>query len=150
MNKYIRFALIPVAVAGAFYFYSYHLGMRHADLAIFTQDNRTLHFNVEIAETSDQGKKGLQGRTSLKPNAGMLFLIPDGQIVWMWMKDTQIPVDMIFIAADHTITKIVPHNKPLDETPVQSDGPAAAILEIGDGLADANFIHLGDKVDWPK
>lgn len=122
--------------------------MQHITLSIERQNNIPVAFNAEVAATERQGKTGLMHRTSLANNAGMLFPIPPGEIVWMWMKDTEIPIDMIFIGMDNTITKIAAHNKPHDETPVQSDGLIRAVLEINDGMATKSGIAVGDKVDY--
>lgn len=150
MHSALKHIGIPILLAGAaFGIYHHFTSMRHADLVVFTKQ-RSVHFNVEIAATPEQETQGLMGRTSLAADAGMLFPIPDKNIIWMWMKNTQMSVDMIFIGEDQRITKIVPHNKPLDETPIMSDGPVLAVLEIADGMALMNQIDVGDKVDWVK
>ncbi len=84
---------------------------------------------------------------SLADDEGMIFPYDPPQNVSFWMKDTLIPLDMVFIRADGTIARIATA-KPLDETNVPAGEPVAAVLEIRGGLALQLGIHAGDKVEW--
>lgn len=77
----------------------------------------------------------------------MLFLYDSARDVSYWMKNTYIPLDMIFIRADQTIARIVTAG-PRADIPVQSGEPVKAVLEIGGGLASKLGIRRGDRVDW--
>ena len=85
---------------------------------------------------------------SLAPNQGMIFPYDPPQPVSFWMKNTLIPLDMVFIRADGTIARIA-HARALDETPVPAGEPVALVLELRGGRAAELGIREGDRVDWP-
>jgi uncharacterized membrane protein (UPF0127 family) len=105
-------------------------------------------FTVAVAATPEQQEHGLMFYRSLAPNQGMIFPYDPPQPVSFWMKNTLIPLDMVFIRADGTIARIA-HAKALDETPVPAGEPVALVLEIRGGRAAELGIREGDKVDWP-
>jgi uncharacterized membrane protein (UPF0127 family) len=105
-------------------------------------------FIVEVARTGEQQQRGLMFRRSLAPDRGMIFPYAPPQDVAFWMRNTLIPLDMIFIRADGSIARIATA-KPLDETPVPSGEPVAAVLEIAGGRAAELKVKAGDKVSWP-
>ena len=104
-------------------------------------------FKVQVAATPEQQEQGLMFYRSLGGDQGMIFPYDPPQSVSFWMKNTLIPLDMLFIRADGTIARIATA-KPLDETPVPSGEPIAAVLEIRGGRAAELGIRTGDKVDW--
>ena len=104
-------------------------------------------FVVEVASTPEQQQQGLMHREALAADRGMLFPYETPQPASFWMRNTLIPLDMIFIRADGAISSIVtavPH----DEVPVPSNEPVAAVLEIPGGRAAQLGIRNGDKVSW--
>lgn len=106
-----------------------------------------VRFKVEVARTPDEQARGLMYRESMAPDRGMIFPMAPPRFASFWMKNTYIPLDIIFIRPDGTISNIanaIPHNL----EPVDSSEPAAAVLEIGGGLAAANGVVPGDKVVW--
>ena len=105
-------------------------------------------FEIELATTPDQRERGLMYRKSLGANAGMLFMYPDEEPVAFWMKNTLIPLDMLFIKADGQIVHVARNAAPLDETPIASGQPVRAVLEINGGAADALGIKEGDTVEY--
>ena len=105
-------------------------------------------FTVQVASTADQQELGLMFRHSLGADEGMIFPYDPPQDVAFWMRNTLIPLDMIFIRADGTIARIATA-KPLDETQVPAGEPIAAVLEIAGGQAAQLGIREGDKVEWP-
>jgi uncharacterized membrane protein (UPF0127 family) len=105
-------------------------------------------FTVEVAATPDQQERGLMFRTSIAPDRGMIFPYDPPQEAAFWMKNTLIPLDIIFIRADGTIAKIY-NAQPEDITPLPSGEPIALVLEIAGGRAKQLGIKLGDKVTWP-
>ena len=109
--------------------------------------NTTHHFTVQVAATPEQQEHGLMFYRSLGPDQGMIFPYDPPQSVSFWMKNTLIPLDMLFIRADGTIARIATA-KPLDETPVPSGEPIAAVLEIRGGRTAELGIREGDKVEW--
>ncbi len=106
-------------------------------------------FQVELATSPSQQAMGLMFRRSLAPNAGMLFVYPAGTRVTMWMKNTLIPLDMVFIASDDRISHIVERTVPESTELIGSDGPVRAVLELNAGTVSRLGIKVGDRVDHP-
>jgi uncharacterized membrane protein (UPF0127 family) len=104
-------------------------------------------FTVEVAATPEQQEIGLMFRRAIDPDRGMIFPYDPPQAVAFWMKNTLIPLDMVFIRADGTIVRIATAT-PLSLDPVPSGEPVAAVLEIAGGRAAQLGIDAGDKVDW--
>ena len=100
-----------------------------------------------MARTDAEQARGLMYRESLPSGHGMIFPMVPPRLASFWMKNTYIPLDIIFIGPDGTISNIA-RAVPNDLVPVNSIGPAGAVLEIGGGLAAANGIVPGDKVFW--
>jgi uncharacterized protein len=118
----------------------------HSHMEILRADGSKAEFDIELATTHEQQERGLMFRKELAANAGMLFLWPEDQPVSMWMKNTLIPLDMLFVAHDGKITKITAHAVPLDLTTLPSDDPIRAVIEIAGGEAAHQNIKTGDKV----
>jgi uncharacterized membrane protein (UPF0127 family) len=104
------------------------------------------HFKVEIADTDASRERGLMFRKSLAADRGMLFDFKQTQPVAFWMKNTLIPLDMLFIAADGRIVSIAHNAAPMSETPIPSGEPVLGVLEIRGGRADEIGAAPGDKV----
>jgi uncharacterized membrane protein (UPF0127 family) len=107
-------------------------------------------YQVEVAATPQEQARGLMYRTSLPDHGGMIFPMAPPREASFWMKNTYIPLDMIFIRADGTIARIAANTVPEDLSPVSSGEPVAAVLEIVGGGAVANGIAEGDRVEWKK
>jgi uncharacterized membrane protein (UPF0127 family) len=107
-------------------------------------------FKVELATTPSQMELGLMYRQNLPADAGMLFVYPTEQSVAFWMKNTLIPLDMLFIGADGRIRRIVERTIPLSTNPIPSGDPVRAVLEINGGAAEKLGIHAGDMVHSPS
>lgn len=103
-------------------------------------------FNVEIAATAEQQRIGLMFRKEVPDGEGMLFDFGPSRPVAMWMQNTIVSLDMIFIRADGTIANIAKGTTPFSLQPVESAGPVRAVLEIVAGAADRYGIVAGDKV----
>ena len=121
-------------------------GLEQVPLTIHSAKG-THHFTVEVARTPEQQERGLMFRRSLAGDRGMIFPYEPPQEVAFWMKNTFIPLDLVFIREDGRIGRIATA-KPLDETPVPSGDLTAAVLEIRGGRAAELGIKAGDKVDW--
>ena len=106
-------------------------------------------FSVEIADTPAEREKGLMFRKSLPDGQGMLFDFDRDQEVAMWMKNTFIPLDMIFIRGDGRIGNIAENTEPQSTRIIPSDGPVRAVLEVAGGSAARLGIAAGDKVAFP-
>jgi len=102
--------------------------------------------DVEIAATPQKQALGLMYRTSLPDNKGMLFPHKDPAELTMWMKNTYIPLDMVFILADGTVHRIEARTQPFSERIISSEGKVSAVLEIAGGAAERMGLKPGDKV----
>jgi uncharacterized protein len=103
-------------------------------------------FSVELATTPDQMQVGLMFRQDLAPDAGMLFVYPSEQQVAFWMKNTVIPLDMLFIAGDGKIRRIVERTIPLSTAVIPSVDEVRAVLEVNGGTVARLGIKPGDVV----
>jgi uncharacterized membrane protein (UPF0127 family) len=105
-----------------------------------------LRLDVEIAETQQQRSRGLMFRTSLEADSGMIFLYESPREITMWMKNTILSLDVVFIAEDGRITRIVANTTPMSEATISSRGPVRAVLELLAGAAQRLAIKPGDRV----
>ena len=113
---------------------------------ITTKTGRELPFEVEIADTPAKRELGLQYRRELGKNRGMLFLFADEREQTFWMKNTPIPLDMIFINRDRKIVGIVEEAAPFSLDSRSVSAPSRFVLEINGGLARRYGIQPGDRV----
>ncbi|VAW22687.1 FIG007785: exported protein [hydrothermal vent metagenome] len=111
--------------------------------------NGPVSFKVELATTQSERARGLMFRQELAVDAGMLFDFGEEREVAFWMRNTFIPLDMIFIAADGTIKSIHPNARPQDSTAIPSQFPVRFVLEIPGGRAAAAGIRVGDRLEHP-
>lgn len=105
-------------------------------------------FRTELARTGPEQAKGLMFRTQIGDDEGMIFLRNPPDYAAFWMRNTVIPLDIVFIGLDHKIMNIAANAVPYDETPLPAAGLTAAVFEINGGLAAKLGIKPGDKVDW--
>lgn len=106
-------------------------------------------FQVEVMRTDEERARGLMNRAYLPADRGMLFDFKSPQIATMWMKNTLIPLDMIFIRADGTIANIAENTEPHSLRTIPSSEPVLSVLEINGGLSAKLGIAPGDKVGHP-
>lgn len=103
-------------------------------------------FTVEVASDYQSQQRGLMFRTRMAPDAGMLFDFHDSILLSFWMKNTFLPLDMLFIRADGTVSTISPNAVPLSTAAISSAEPVRAVLEINAGRAHELGILPGDRV----
>ena len=103
-------------------------------------------FTVEVVDTNESRAKGLMFRTSLAPDAGMLFDFKESREVSFWMRNTLIPLDMVFITQEGLIANIHVNAIPQDPTSIPSDGPVMFVLEIPGGRSVELGLKPGDLV----
>lgn len=115
-------------------------------LVIETQLGKTHAFTAELATTGAQKQQGLMFRKNMPPNQGMLFDFGTPRPVTMWMKNTYIPLDMLFINSDGVITHIHERAVPHSEETISSRGLVKYVLELNAGTANALSIKTGDVV----
>lgn len=106
-------------------------------------------FQVELADTPEARGRGLMFRRSLPAQHGMLFDFGQPRPVAMWMRNTFISLDMLFIDQKGQITRIVPNTVPFSEEVIASDGPVRAVLELRGGVTAAMGIEPGDRIVHP-
>ncbi len=116
-------------------------------LVIVTRDGVRHDFNVEMAIKPDQQTVGLMFRKSVPPDGGMLFDWGSPRDSQMWMRNTLVPLDMVFINADGTIRSIAENTVPESLAVIDSRGPVRATLELAAGTAARLNIRVGDKVE---
>ena len=119
--------------------------MREDRLTLVTATGRH-EITIEVAETAQQKTLGLMFRTNMPENRGMLFPYGSPQEVTMWMRNTYIPLDMVFIRADGVVHRVEPRTEPLSERIIASKGPVVAVLELAGGVAAKLGLKPGDAV----
>ena len=119
------------------------------DLAILTADGGRHDFRIELAVTPDQRAQGLMHRETLAPDAGMLFVYARPGELAMWMKNTLISLDMMFISAEGEIVRIAERTVPLSLATIESGSPAKGVLEVPAGTAARLGIRPGDRILHP-
>jgi hypothetical protein len=115
-------------------------------LVIRTRNGKTHAFRVEIALDDEQRARGLMFRRFMPEDRGMLFDFKRDGEVSMWMRNTYISLDMLFIRADGVIHHIAQRTEPFSERTISSNGPVRAVLEINGGIAAKLGIAPGDMV----
>jgi len=106
-------------------------------------------FQIEIVDNDASRERGLMDRRYMAAGHGMLFEFDREAPVSFWMKNTYIPLDMIFIAPSGVVTHIVANAEPLSERVIPSGGPCIAVLEVNGGTAASIGLKVGDKVHHP-
>lgn len=123
-------------------------GLEVMPLAVIGDEENRHEFRVEVARTSLEQARGLMFRTEMAPDEGMLFPLSPPREASFWMKNTVIPLDIIFIGPDRRILNIEANAVPYSLEPRLSEGAAVAVLELNAGRAAALGIGPGDKVEW--
>jgi hypothetical protein len=143
------FIALCLAQAGPARAQSALANFERGELEIETGDGTRHVFQIELATTPEQKSQGLMFRRSLAPDGGMLFIYPSVRTISMWMRNTLIPLDMVFIAADGRIVKVAQRTVPMSLATISSGGPAKAVLEVNGGTAARLGLKPGDRVVHP-
>jgi hypothetical protein len=130
---------LPVAAAAEV------AGFPFAEIAVVTAGGR-VRFRVELAETPEQRIQGLQGRRSLAADAGMLFRFEPPEAVAMWMKNTYVPLDMLFVDRAGRIVGIAQNTEPLSLALIRAPQPVTAVVEVNAGTVRRLGIRIGDRI----
>ncbi len=128
---------------------------------LFTQEGRLVllpaggkgkaqPFNIEIADDENQRQQGLMYRKQMEPTQGMLFTFDNLAPQSFWMRNTYIPLDILYINEKLEVVSIQKNCKTLNDTPLPSEKPAMYVLEINGGLSDKLGIKPGDKIAWQR
>ena len=122
------------------------VGWREGSVTIQVQANKTLEFEVLIAQSNKERRQGLMHIESMKNNEGMLFIFDPERNVSMWMRNTPMTLDMIFINKKGRIINIAKNTTPYSTRGISSGGSIHWVLEINGGLSDRMNIKNGDLV----
>lgn len=128
-----------------FLFLFYTLAVSAASLTIETQ-NGSLNLKVEIADNHEKRMRGLMFRDSIPSDYGMVFLFPQKKILYMWMKNTKIPLDMLFFDETGSILKIIENAVPYDLKLLSSVKPVIGVIEVQGGFSQKNRVKIGNKI----
>jgi len=106
-------------------------------------------FSIEVADDDREREIGLMHRRFMEDNRGMLFVFPTTRRLGFWMRNTPMPLDLIFAAEDGRIVAIL-QGQPFSEAPISPPEPARFVLELKSGIAKRNGIAVGDRLDHPE
>ena len=156
MNKIAFYALpillLAIAPAGIVRAQSISNGviepLRQDTLAIKTA-KELRSFKIEIAETLNQQEQGLMHRPQIQPDYGMLFILPKNETIRMWMKNTPLSLDMLFIDEKGEIVQIAENTTPNSEKIIAANQPVLAVLELLGGTSKTQGIETGNHVIYP-
>ncbi|MEI6557488.1 MAG: DUF192 domain-containing protein [Rhodospirillaceae bacterium] len=120
-----------------------------SEITIATLGGPRFHFSIEVAETAEQLHQGLMFRDAMAEEAGMLFLLGTEEVASFWMRNTFLPLDMLFITRDGHIANIHRNAAPGSTAIITSTAPVVAVLELNAGVTGRLGIHAGDRVIHP-
>lgn len=124
---------------------------KEGELAVLSPEgNLRVKIDIEIAETAADQARGLMYRESMEAAQGMLFVFAREDEKTFWMKNTQIPLDMLFVDASGRIVTICRNTVPFSEEPYSSGAKVKYVLEVNAGAADRWRISPGDRVYWQR
>lgn len=119
------------------------------DLMFYNEaDSLLVQIDVEIADNEQDIGYGLMYRKQMDELRGMMFLMPTEEKQSFWMKNTFIPLDIIFVNSKKKIVSISKNNQALNESPIESEEVAISILELNAGFADKYSLKIGDRIDY--
>lgn len=121
---------------------------RRAAVALEPRHGEPVRVFVEVADTPDSQARGLMYRHHLDPDHGMLFVFAEERSHAFWMKNTSIPLDLIFIGRDRRIVGIHANAEPFSLAPIDVGAPSRAVLEVNAGFAAAHGLAVGDRVAY--
>lgn len=123
---------------------------KEGELRIFKKDSLAQTLDVEFAETDYEVQTGLMYRNSMEDNQSMLFVFPNVAMHSFYMKNTEFPLDILFIGADYKIASFQKNAQPLNESSLSSQVPVKYVLEINAGLSDKWGLAEGDSIAFKR
>lgn len=114
------------------------------------KDSALAQLDIEIADSEYETQTGLMYRTTMNENQGMLFIFPDIAVHSFYMKNTQIPLDIIFVDQNLKVVRIQENAVPFSETGISSNVPVQYVLEINAGLVEKWGVEIGDRIEYMK
>lgn len=124
---------------------------KQGEVTFYSQNGTPIiTIDVEIADTDEKRELGLMGRPTLEDNQGMLFLFEREHIASFWMKNTILPLDMIFINSYGTIVTIHENTTPFSEQTYTATAPTLYVVEVNAGFVARHSIRVGDRITWQR
>lgn len=139
LTAFALFLFMPAAIAA-------DSAAQMTEVTIVSQDGAKHVFHVEAATEWATQERGLMYRAHIPADGGMLFVFPASEEKGFWMRNTFLPLDMLFVTEDGVIHKIHHMAIPEDITPIRSEGPVKYVMEINGGTAEALGLAAGDKL----
>lgn len=123
--------------------------IKDGDLTLRNNDSIIKNVEIEVANTESKRQIGLMNRSQMDENKGMLFVFDEDNSTGFWMKDTRIPLDIIFVGSDSTVINVQKNAKPYDRTNYPATAPYRYVLEVNGGSADKWGVEEGKtKLNW--
>jgi len=113
-------------------------------------DSVLVNLQVEFAETEYETQTGLMYRKGMEDQQAMLFIFDTEEMKGFYMKNTQFPLDIIFLDKDKQVVNIAKDAQPFNQSTLRSEGPAQYVLEVNAGLSDKWGLSPGDKMEWSR
>ncbi len=125
---------------------------KEGELSIFKNSTDTLltKLDIEIAETDYETQTGLMYRKGMEQNQGMLFVFPDEAVHSFYMKNTEFPLDILYIDEDFKIASVQENAAPLNEGSLSSEVPVQYVLEVNAGYAERQGVTVGDSISYTR
>lgn len=124
---------------------------KEGTLSFLSPSGDTLRtIDVEFAENDEERTRGMMGRRALPPNSGMFFIMDDVDTTGFWMKNTPLPLDIMFVAPDSQIINIVKRTSPFSETPIRPVAPKKYVVEVRGGYSDRVGIADSMRITWQR
>lgn len=146
----LRYFFIPIFSAVFLVVCSFFNAQASDKIVVFYKNDEKIscRFNVVLAITPEEQMRGLMFRKELKKTEGMLFIYNDDAVRYYWMKNTYLPLDLIFIDSNLRVVDVYKNARPMDETTIISKGFARYTLEVNAGQADRCKIKNGTRVKF--
>jgi hypothetical protein len=154
-------SLIIIAAAVLYFIFIYdgnkgnnteeeYMFKKNGELTFVDTSGSLVKIDIQIARTEFDRELGLMFRKSMNENQGMLFIFPDTKIRSFWMRNTVIPLDMIFVDSSKTILNIAKNTTPYSDVSYTSSGPTSYVVEVNGGFTDRHKITAGEKISWTE
>ena len=125
--------------------------MKEGDLQLINNDTIIKNVDIEFAKDANERNIGLMNRNAIAENEGMLFIFAEDNGTGFWMKNTRIPLDIIFIGADSTVITVSKNRQPFDERSEGATKPYRYVLELNGGMADKWGVQEGvTRINWTE
>lgn len=119
-----------------------------AVVTVISANGQRREFVVEVADTEERRQRGLMFRETVPADGGMIFIYDPPQVAAMWMKNTLIPLDMVFVDTEGEIVHVASHTTPHSLEPISAGVPVSAVIELNGGSCDRLGIRVGDRVHY--